>query len=484
MVPGANTDADPALPWCEFLERFPSFTCSDPFLERYYDYRLYGLRLNRLEGAFGNVRHPAIAEGIGASHQPITYSAQCHVWEMRWARDPVEARGSLLNFVESQKPDGAFHGRLYVTSLAGTDFYHANWGDAVLGLEAIHPDPAFLAQAYDALLRYARWLDATRDREGSGLYDVVDQYETGQEYMSRYLAVDPDADRYDWENRIRLKGVDVTVYAYTLKKALAAMARRLGYAGAEGWDEEAARSGSAILGRLWDPVSGFFHDVDPRTLERTSVKAAVGFYPLLTDLLEPEHVSRLLLHLENPAEFGTPFPVPSSSRDDPYFSAEAEWKGKRHACPWNGRVWPMTNSHVIEGLIRQWHLGRRDAGTAAGRLLQGFVRMMFHDGDLARPNCHEHYNPLTGHASAYRGIDDYVHSWVNDLLIRGVTGVEPLLGGLRIDPLPMDVERASLGGARVAGHTVSVTREGDVVLVEVDGERHEMRVGEPLELAW
>src|SRR2546429_4324554 len=30
----------------------------------------------------------------------------------------------------------------------------------------------------------------------------------------------------------------------------------------------------------------------------------------------------------------------------------AEWKGKRHNCPWNGRVWPMTNSHIIEALAR------------------------------------------------------------------------------------------------------------------------------------
>ena len=36
--------------------------------------------------------------------------------------------------------------------------------------------------------------------------------------------------------------------------------------------------------------------------------------------------------------------------DDPYFDAEADWKGKRTNCPWNGRVWPMTNSHVADAL--------------------------------------------------------------------------------------------------------------------------------------
>ncbi|HET7038557.1 MAG TPA: hypothetical protein VFH97_01635, partial [Gemmatimonadales bacterium] len=210
-----------------FAERFPAFACSDEFFSRYYAYRVYGLHLNRLGGGAGHVRHPAIAEGVAYFHVPITYSAQCHMWEMRWARDPAEARGSLLNFLDAQQPDGGFHGRLYTHHLERTDFYHANWGDAVLALDAAAPDPAFLERAYQGLSRHARWLDATRDREGSGLYDVIDQYETGQEYMSRYQAVDPDADRYGWENRIRLKGVDVTVYVHQLKRALETIARRL-----------------------------------------------------------------------------------------------------------------------------------------------------------------------------------------------------------------------------------------------------------------
>src|SRR5690606_16295198 len=148
-----------------------------------------------------------------------------------------------------------------------------------------------------------------------------------------------------------------------------------------------------------------------------------------TDLLDETHVERLLAMLTDPGEFWTPWPLPSSAVSDPLFNAEAEWKGKRHVCPWNGRVWPMTSSHVIDGLIRQWR--RRPRGTptvpggrggsespryrcgaVAAEMLTKFVHMMFHDRDLARPNCFEHYNPFTGHACEYRGIDDYQHSWV------------------------------------------------------------------------
>ena len=80
--------------------------------------------------------------------------------------------------------DGAMHGRIYVDHLEHTDFYHGDWGAAVEAVLAVHPDAAVARELYRALGRYATWLVTTRDAEGSGMIDVLDQYETGQEYMS------------------------------------------------------------------------------------------------------------------------------------------------------------------------------------------------------------------------------------------------------------------------------------------------------------
>jgi hypothetical protein len=476
---------DPSEPWEAFFDDFPRLTASDPYLGRYVDYRLFGLRLNRVEPGIGNIRYPAVAEGIGYFHVPITYSAQCHMWETRWCRNPAMARGSLLNFLACQKDDGSLHGRLYTNHLEGTDFYHANWGDAALAVDAVHPDPGFLTEVYAGLSRYARWLDRTRDREQSGLYDILNHYETGQEYMSRYQAVDPDADRYGWEDRIRLKGIDVTVYAYQLKRALCAMAYRLDHLRqARGWGEGADRIGAAILERMWDEEIGLFSDVEPTAMARTGVKAAVSFYPLLTDLVSPDRLSRLLDHLTNPEEFATPYPVPSSSRDDPMFDASAEWKGKRHICPWNGRVWPMTNCHIVEGLLRQWHRGRREVGPYAAHLLSSFIRMMFHQGNPELPNSYEHYNPITGRPSVYRGIDDYQHSWILDLIVRGAAGLEPCNDEmLLVDPLPLELDELQLTRATVRGRSVSIERRGSAIEAMVAGTRHDTEVGDPLEIA-
>lgn len=484
-------DAEPPMPrlsaeaWEDVFSGYPRFTCSDAHLTRYFDYRIYGLHLNRVNGGRGRIRHAAVAEGIEYFHLPITYSAQCHMMETRWSSDPGVARGSLLNFLENQRDDGSLPGRIYVNHDVDSDFYHANWGDAVLAVHAVHPDPDFLSEAYQGLSRYVRWMLRERDPGATGMITVVNHYETGQEYMSRYTAVDPDSDVNEWEPRLRLKGVDVTVYAYQLLRALEEMAHLLDRPDdtAE-WSAAAQRTAAALLEEMWDPDSGIFSDVDGDTGRRTGIKAAVCFYPLLTDLLSDAHVEALLAHLQDPRAFATPFPLPSSSVDDPFYSAEGLWKGKRHNCPWNGRVWPMTNSHVLEGLLRQWQRGRRAVGPVAARMLERFVHMMFHDGDLSRPNCYEHYNPETGHACTFRGIDDYQHSWVLDLLIRGVAGIQPHAGGLRIDPLPMGLDDVAFQGV-VRGREVEVRMSGGELAVTVDGELREgSGPGAALEVGW
>jgi hypothetical protein len=470
--------------WEEFFGTVPLFRCSDPYFERYWAYRWYGLRLNGIAGGWGNYPAPSVCEGIAYFHQPISFSAQCHVRELRWSRDPEPARGVLRTFVANQRLDGSFPGRVYANHAEGTDFYHADWGGALLALDAVHPNDEFLREVVPALARYAEWLVATRDAQRMHLYDIVDQFETGQEYMSRYQAVDPDADLYGWENRIRLKGVDVTVYAYALFRALELLGRRGGI-DPEPWRRQAEATAQAVRKRMWDPGSGMFSDVNPATGRRTRVKAAVCFYPYATDLARPEHLPGFAQSLFDARLFWTSFPVPSSSLQDPLFDADAAWKGKRHNCPWNGRVWPMTNSHVAEAIaaVALTHVPALRAHLA--EFVTRFVRMMFWDGDASRPNSFEHYHPVTGRPSAYRGIDDYQHSWINDLIVQYVVGLRPAgEGRLVVDPMPCALDGFEARGLPMQGVLVDVVRDGEQLMVSVGGrEAGRGRVNEAIEVA-
>jgi hypothetical protein len=469
--------------WEAYYADLPAFRCSDPYFERTWTYRWFGLRLNAIAPGWGNYVAPTVCEGIGVFHEPITYSAQCHLRELRWARDPEWARGVLRTFVAHQKPDGSFHGRIYANHLTGTDFYHADWGGALLALDAVHPSDAFLREVLPALEGYADWMVTTRDADGTGMIDVVDQYETGQEYMSRYQAVDPDADRYGWENRIRLKGIDVTVYAYRLFQALAALAPRGGVDGAR-WAAAAARTRRAIRERMWDTETGMFSDVDPATGCRTRVSAAVCFYPYATDLVDADHLEGFARQLFDPRTFWTPYPVPSSSAADPLYDPDAAWRGKRHNCPWNGRVWPMTNSHVAEALasVAVGHLPALRPRVA--EFITKFVRMLFWDGDASRPNCFEHYHPVNGRPCAWRGVDDYQHSWVNDLIVPYVVGLRPAgEGRCVVDPMPFALDGFEAVGLPMQGARVDVRRDGEALVVHLNGrEAARGRLGEPIAL--
>jgi hypothetical protein len=481
-APGHEPGAASRRGWGDYFDDLPALSCSDPYLERYWYYRWYGLRLCSHEGGVGNHLYPGCCEGTGYFHVPISYSAQCHARELRWQRDPARARGVVLNILAHQKESGQLHGRIFVNHLARTDFYFADWGAAALAVDEVHPDDSFLRAVYQPLAEYAEWLDRERDPERSGLYDVIDHYETGQEYMSRYMAVSAEADSESWGSAIRLKGVDATVYTYRLQRALAEIAARLGETGAVGrWTAAAERTGTAVLELMWDPRAGMFSDVDPATMRRTGVKAAVCFYPYFTDLVGPEHLAGLRAHLLNPAEFWTAHPVPSTSADDPYYSPDAEWKGKRHNCPWNGRVWPMTNSHVAEALAVTAIRHDPSLRERAADFITRFLRLLFHDGDPARPNCYEHYNPDTGRACLYRGFDDYQHSWVNDLVVKYVAGLRWEDGAVVVDPFPFGLESLRLARLPFRGHVVDIVIEGERFDVYLAGARRgESRLGEPL----
>lgn len=469
--------------WRGFFAAVPQFRCTDPYLDRQWWYRWYGLRLHGIAaGAAPNYRHRSVCEGIDYFHTPISYSAQCHLRELRWHPDPEWGRGVLRTFLDHQRPDGALPGRIPADHLEGPDFYHADWGGALLALDSVHPDAALRRDAYAGLARYAGWLRRTRDGEGSGMVDVVDQQETGQEYTSRYMAVDPSADRDEWANRLRLKGIDVTVYAYRLYRALAHLAAEVEPTAAARWDEAAERTLRAVRDVMWDPHSELFSDVDPRDGRRTGVKAAVCFYPYGTDLAARDHVAGLGRHLFGRREFWTTFPVPTASIDDPRFNPDAEWKGKRHLCPWNGRVWPMTNSHVVEALAHVVREHRPAWAPRLGDLLRRFVRMMTDAGRPDRPNAFEHYHPRSGRASRYRGIDDYQHSWLIDLIVSHLLGVLPHgETGFTVHPLPLGVAAARAQRLPVGGHRVDVSLAGGRFRVRVDGRgAGGGRVGEPL----
>jgi hypothetical protein len=486
-----NITAVARASWRKWFADTPYFDCSDPYLMRTWWYRWYGLRLNRVDigddertadpARSPRFPFPCVFEGIGGFRSHISYSAQAHMREAAWMHDPSLAMGVLEGMLANQENSGYIPGHIYLWR-NHRGFYHTDWGQAALQTAHISGDIGFVSRIYPGLSRYADYFERVRDHEDMHLYDIHDQGETGQEYMSRYLFADTHAD--DWR-RIQLKGVDSSVYVYRLQRSLAEMADMLGkQPEAAVWSRKADMTREAVRSKLWDPELAFFVDLDPRTGRRSSCIAAVGFYPFLCDIATEEHLSAITARLLNPEEFWTPFPVPASSLKDPYFDAEARWRGRRMSCPWNGRSWPMATSHVCDALANAARTLSPGLRERAAELVSAFVRTLFFDGDPSRPNCFEHYNPFTGTASMYRGIDDYMHSWVNDLIVRHVVGIQPGRSDtLVIDPLPFDIDRFEMRHVRYRGHTITVQWTAGRFAVIIDSVvRHESSERERVEI--
>lgn len=456
--------------WESFYSNVPTFKCSDPYLEKYYYYRWYGLRLNMIntEGEF-DLSNQAIFKGInrGLSRRLNSRSSQNHMLETRWMHQPELATGSFLNFVENQKPNGSFPGELKIginKKLVG--FYHANWGRAVREVYRVHPNHEFLYRAYQALKKYAEYFDHEKDKENISLYDAMTPAENGIDFENRIEAVDIWTKK---NGNKKFKGIVATVYIYELKKNLAWMAEQLGKPDeAKIWLDNSRRIGKAILTRMWDDSVKFFFDIDPETGEKLTNKTIAGFYPFITDLVSENHLSALTEHLFNPNEFWTDYPVPSISLDDPSASVFGEWKNKRMNRPANGRSWALSTSHVCDGLAKTAQ--RFDSGLKlkAVELINRFVRMMYLDGDINRPGSYEYYNPFNGKPPYFSGDDNCANSWINDLIIKYVVGLQPGdENKIIINPLPFDLDSFTLDNVFIKGHLLKIIwRKNDSAAID------------------
>lgn len=437
--------------WRRYFAGVPQFASSDPFLTAAYWYRWYGLRLNTVSSMpslDGEAYHPYVTEGIGFFRNFVTYSAQAHLREVSWMHNPSLAVGILDNLTKVQREDGSFPGHNY-SCRPSRDFYHADFATGLLQLHRLHPGTvgrehlATLRRYADYFLRYRT---TSKDPAAPTLYDVFDQNETGQEYMSRYQFASADADK--WQS-FRVSGVDATVYAHNLFAILALFRPTDSVYASFG---QGARTGLAEL--AYDREQRFMCDVNQRG-DQSPARPATGFYPFLCfDLVGlwaddavpmADIVDRWL---SNPNEFWLASGFPATSASDATYSADGEWKLRRLNCPWNGRSWPMANSHLVDGIGQVARAHRLVFGeetekqeclqrVAADAFMKS-IRLMFHDGDASRPNSYEHYDPESGTAALYRGYDDYMHSWIVDLILRYAVGVIP--GEDAIDPLPLDVD--------------------------------------------
>lgn len=452
-----------------FWENVPTFECEDKAIERVVRHRFELLYLLRQSHGAGLFSSPSFCEGNGPLHQPTAFSAPAIMREARWLADPSYARGCLKVFFDNLLHNGQVPGRLYMSGTDSTDFYHADWGGGFESLDAMHNDKATKKAVLMAMQRYVKWIGNNRDPEGSGLTDIVNHFEAGQEFSRRYTVVDNKADRaVEFTEQFRLKGIDASVFRYRLVKWLHAVAEEIQEkAMANRFQAEVEVILETVRKKMWDDKSGIFMDLDPSSRRKTNVKSAVGFYPLATDIPNQKQVDAMIALLSSRDEFWAKHPVPSIAMSDSTFDGAGRWKGTRKGSPWNGRTWPVVNSHILEGLTYWAERGNKKAQRLARQLLDRTVAMMSGDLDgTEAANSFEHYNPDNGMGSRYRGIDLHLNAFMLDNIFRIACGFAVRYGEVQDDPIG-DAVDFKLKGMPLGNRRYDVDRRNGKLRVQL-----------------
>jgi hypothetical protein len=177
-------------------------------------------------------------------------------------------------------------------------------------------------------------------------------------------------------------------------------------------------------------------------------------------------VEQMLSTLSNRKEFWTKFPVPILAINDPFFDADARWKGTRVENPANGRSSLGVNCHIMEALTYRAERGDKKARRLLGELFKRTISMVSGELDQSdSASSFEHYNPISGRPSRYQGTGMYLGASLLDNIFRLAGGFAIRFGEIQMDPVIDDVPDFRFLGVPVGNKRFNIERKGKRVKI-------------------
>jgi len=257
--------------------------------------------------------------------------------------DPEAAKDILSAIFAAQHQDGFVP---HMTTLDKSSFI-TQPPVIALGIKMVlekTDDIEWLRDLYAKNKHFLEWVMANRDSDGGGLVEYA--IEADANCRSGESGMD-NSPRFD--SATQLDAPDFNAFLSLDCEIMAEFALRLNLkADVTFWQNQHRRLNDLINERLWDEDAGLYVDYDVKADRRSTVLSSAGFLPLLSGTPTKERAARLAAHLENPSTFGTPFPIPSISREQSEFYSKDMWRGP---------VWINLNYLVALGLERSGYVG-------------------------------------------------------------------------------------------------------------------------------
>jgi len=473
--------------WAEYFERVvPAFACSDERLEQFYYYQAYVTRANVYDIPYEPFTHLYTCPWKTGAVWQWSWNTPLDSVAERWLNDKqIGAGGILLEGDNGGAPNiGSYlHPLQKVTEMRHHDDQMQKMGAArsrlpddfdLLPYTTLpHTTPNGLLGAWEYYLTSgdADFLRAALDI----MLEAEGHFSRGE--LSSGLCTCSFVDEFDYSLRLRpyirgfskgdpemmLKmdtpfvGVDYNCYLHALREVIIQAATLLGdqRVDADALRRRNARLAEAINAYLWDEEDGFYYDAHPQTLERSGIKCIAGFAPLYAGLASGAQAARLVEHLTNPDEFGTPYPCPSIAINTPEIDPSLITYGGDVLL--TSGVW-----FTVQGLVRY---GYRDlAADYVWRVLQ----MITAEG----PSSSYSYHSLTGKYNQGKHTLAAQSVILTDLICKYIVGLKPdPHGAITVDPLALPrfgITRLEFGPFLYRDRWVTVRwREGEQYTLEI-----------------
>ena len=326
----------------------------------------------------------------GGGYEKIWLETQPMGGEMYALRDPEAALNNVLLFMQYQREDGRLPGSIQCVQGVPEPQFNKYQGfcfpfPAMNLYYLTGKDPHYLEQLKETLIRFDNCLWKTRHLTGDGLLSSFCVYDTGEDLALRY----GDAPCWWEEDRppegyqvVPMASMDVTSWSVASRYTLAEICRIQGDPAAEVWERKAKEGAKALRSGLWNEKRGAMYDRDCRgktidILCHNTLRCM--YWGSVSQGMADRFVKE---HLLNPAEFWTPFPLPSVAVNDPAFRNAPENN-------WSGQPEGLTYQRAILALERYGY--DRIVTLLGQKLIDG----------VYRNSCRftQQYDPFTGEAS-------------------------------------------------------------------------------------
>lgn len=233
---------------------------------------------------------------------------------------------------------------------------------------------------YEASVKYDRWFEKFRIDSETGLPAMFCEFDTGHDNSPRvtdggipHCCPERDAVNMPDLPVMPVLSVDFSAMLYGHRIALAELAGMLGRKDeAKKWLQKAEFLRKAMKRHLYDESDDFYYDRSPGGFRKYRTEHITRLF--LNKVVDQEEFDRIFdryFMVEN-REFATPFPMPSTSADDPSFCY-----GRKNS--WGGNVQCLT---LLRALLYLDDYGRTDY---KNKILLKYLQTVYEHPDTTFP---------------------------------------------------------------------------------------------------